>query len=50
MQFEWTNIYWDKLLGEKHLLINPNTEHSQTTGLYTAIGSVGTFIRSVGLG
>ena len=28
MQFEWTNLWWDKLPGEKHLLILPNTKHS----------------------
>ena len=37
MMMDWTNIYWDKLGGEKHLLIAPNAEHTLTTGLKTVL-------------
>jgi hypothetical protein len=30
---DWTDIWWDKLTGEKHLLIPPSSEHSLATGI-----------------
>ena len=39
MMFEWTSRYWDRLTGEKYMLIAPNTEHSLFTGLPYVINS-----------
>jgi PhoPQ-activated pathogenicity-related protein len=50
MSMDWTNIYWDKLKGEKHLSILPNTEHSMSTGLPEAIGLMSTWTRSIASG
>lgn len=50
MQFDWTNIYWDKILGEKHLLIVANSEHTMATGLVPSLSNIGTFIRSIAAG
>ena len=50
MQIDWTNIYYDKILGEKHLLIVANAEHSMLTGLKPLLSNLGTFIRSVASG
>lgn len=49
MMMDWTNIYWDKLGGEKHLLIAPNAEHSLATGLKTVLQTMGSFIRSLSM-
>ena len=50
MSMDWTNSYYDKLQGEKHLLIVPNTEHSLLTGFYDIYSSMGTFVRSIANG
>ena len=50
MSMEWTNSYYDKISGEKHLLIVPNSEHSLTTGFYDIYSSLGTFVRSIAHG
>jgi hypothetical protein len=50
MQMDWTQLYWDDVPGEKHLLISPNTEHICVTGLPTILGSIGTFLRSLAEG
>ena len=50
MSMDWTNIYWDKLGGEKHLSIIPNSEHSMTTGLYEAVSLLSTWTRSFAAG
>lgn len=50
MSMDWTNIYWDKLKGEKHLLIKPNSEHSLATAIYQVLSSMGTFVRSISSG
>jgi len=47
MSMEWTNTYYDKIPGEKHLLIVPNSEHSLVTGFYDIYSSLGTFVRSL---
>ena len=47
MSYDWTNIYWDKLGGEKHLSIMPNTEHSMATGMYEAVSLISTWTRSI---
>jgi len=46
MSMDWTNIYWEKMPGESHLLIAPNSEHIMVTGIYDILKSVATFIRS----
>ena len=50
MSMDWTQIYYDKLKGEKHLVILPNAEHSLATGLFTLLSSMGTFMRSIASG
>ena len=48
MSMDWTNIgYFEKLQGEKHLYIVPNTEHGLATGLFRALNAIGTFMSSV---
>ena len=47
---DWTNIYWDKLGGEKHLSILPNTHHSLTIGMLEIISLISTWSRSIAAG
>lgn len=48
MQFDWTGIYWDKLGGEKHLMITKNAEHAMFTNLGPIGSTINTFMRSIG--
>ena len=50
MMMDWTSMYWDKITGEKHLLIAPNTEHFMVTGIFDVMSSMGSNIRSVMMG
>lgn len=50
MMFDWTNIYYDRIPGEKHILIVANSEHSMATALISSISNIGTFIRSIAAG
>jgi PhoPQ-activated pathogenicity-related protein len=51
MSFDWTNLgYYDKLKGEKHLCIMPNSEHYLKTALFRVINAAGTFISSIASG
>jgi PhoPQ-activated pathogenicity-related protein len=50
MQMDWTQLYWDDVPGEKHLLISPNTEHVCVTGLPKILGNMGAFLRSIAAG
>jgi PhoPQ-activated pathogenicity-related protein len=51
MSMDWTNMgYYDKMKGEKHLLIKSNAEHSMATGLYSVMGIYGTMVRSLAAG
>lgn len=47
MSMDWSNIFYDKLKGEKHLIIIPNSEHSLLSGVLEANTAAGTFIRSI---
>lgn len=47
MMFDWTNIYYDKLPGEKHLLITPNAEHSLVTRILAVASTLNTYVRSI---
>ena len=47
---DWTNLWWDQMKGEKHLLIKPNSEHSMATAIYQCLSSMGTFVRSIAAG
>jgi PhoPQ-activated pathogenicity-related protein len=47
MSVDWSNIYYDKLKGEKHLVIIPNSEHSFSTGIVETLSAAGNFIRSL---
>jgi PhoPQ-activated pathogenicity-related protein len=52
MMFDWTNKYYDqfKQLGETHLLISPNSEHSLASAIPNVISSAGTIARSIASG
>lgn len=50
MMPDWPSFYWDKIPGEKHLLINPNADHVQLPGIYRALSAMGTFMRSIAAG
>lgn len=50
MMMDQTNIYWDNMTGEKHLLIAPNTEHFMFTGILDILSSMASNIRSVMMG
>ena len=50
MMFDWTNIYFDKLGGEKHLVILPNAEHTMATNLLGVVTSVTAFSKSIAHG
>jgi len=47
MQMDWSNIWYDKLSGEKHLLIAPNSEHSLTTGIPEVVSTMSAFYTSI---
>jgi PhoPQ-activated pathogenicity-related protein len=47
MMSDWPSSYWDKIPGEKHLFVCPNTEHTLASGFYNVLGGIGAFIRSV---
>lgn len=46
MMSDWPNSYIDKIQGEFHIYVVPNTDHSLATGYYSILGSIGAFIRS----
>jgi PhoPQ-activated pathogenicity-related protein len=50
MQLDWSNIWWEELRGEKHLLIAPNSEHSLLTALPKVIENIGAFAISIANG
>lgn len=50
MMFDWTNIYYDKLPGEKHVFIVPNAEHEMITGIRQVISVMHTYQRSLATG
>lgn len=47
MMMEWTRLWWDKLTGEKHLMIANNAEHSMATGIIELLQSLGVYAKSV---
>ena len=47
MMNDWPNLYFDRIPGEKHVYVVPNTEHSLATGILSALATVGSFLRSV---
>lgn len=50
MMFDWTNLYFDKLPGEKHVFITPNAEHEMVTGIRKVLSACHTFHRSIASG
>lgn len=50
MQFEWTNLYYDKLGGEKHLYIMPNAEHEMVTAYRRKFSNLASFVHSIAAG
>lgn len=50
MQFDWSDIWYSKLTGEKHLLIAPNSEHSLATGIPEILECLSAFYKSLALG
>ena len=47
MQFDWSNIWYDAVLGEKHLLILANSEHSLVTGIPELVPAFQEFVLQV---
>ena len=50
MQMDWSNIWYDDLTGEKHLLIAPNSEHSLATGIPEVVECMSTVFCSIAAG
>jgi PhoPQ-activated pathogenicity-related protein len=50
MQMDWSDIWYDKLTGEKHLLIAPNSEHSLATGIPEILATMSAFVTSLAHG
>lgn len=50
MMFDWTNIWYDNLTGEKHLYIVQDTEHSLATGIVELLPALSTFVASIAHG
>ena len=44
MMMEWTSLWWEKMAGEKYLLVNPNTEHSTLTNIPKTMNTVSWFV------
>lgn len=47
MMFDWTTIYYDKLPGEKHLWIVPNTEHEMYVNIRKILSALHTYQKSI---
>ena len=47
MMMEWTQTWWDKFTGEKHLMIANNAEHSMATGIVELLQSLGCYAKSL---
>lgn len=50
MMMDWSNIWYDEMKGETHLLIAPNAEHSLVTGIPEVLNSLSAFVSSVAHG
>lgn len=50
MMMDQTNLWYDQMTGEKHLLIVPNTDHLLFTNLPSEFSTYGTFARSIASG
>ena len=50
MMPDWTNIWYDRLGGEKHLLIQPNEVHGLSFHMNDIMTSINTFYLSVAMG
>ncbi len=50
MQFDWSDIWYSKLTGEKHLLIAPNSEHTLSSGIPEILDTMGALITSIAAG
>ena len=50
MMMDWSNIWYDDLTGEKHLLIVPNSEHTLASAIPEVLSCLGTTIRSIAAG
>mmetsp|Transcript_23111 Transcript_23111/g.32621 ORF Transcript_23111/g.32621 Transcript_23111/m.32621 type:complete len:520 (-) Transcript_23111:242-1801(-) len=50
MMMDWTNIWYDEMKGETHLLIAPNSEHSLATGIPEVLNTLSTFVSSIAQG
>jgi hypothetical protein len=50
MMMDWSNIWYDQMKGETHLLIAPNSEHSLSTGIPEVLDTLSTFVSSIANG
>ena len=46
MQMDWTQLYWDKMQGEKHLQIIQDTDHSGVI-IPAIVANHGPWLRSI---
>ena len=49
MMMDWSELWYDQLEGEKHLLIAPNSEHSLSTGFPEVVKAASYMLWSIGL-
>lgn len=50
MMMDWSNIWYDEIKGETHLLIAPNSEHSLSTGIPEVLNALSAFVSSIAHG
>jgi PhoPQ-activated pathogenicity-related protein len=50
MMMDWTNIWYDSMPGESHLLIAQNSEHSLATGIPELVPSLANMLGSIAAG
>lgn len=50
MMMDWSSIWYDQFVGETHLLILPNAEHTMATNILGVLSSVSTMIKSIARG
>ena len=50
MQFDWSELWYNEIKGETHLLIVPNSEHSLSTGIPELIQVFSVFAHRIVVG
>ena len=50
MQFDWSDIWYDALTGDKHLLIAPDSEHSLASGIPEVVETISATFNAIAAG